>query len=200
MKSKILLFAVCLMSSATTTFAQTSAITTIDKTTRYGAQAEAFAQTPFSSGSSVGVFGNITYQYDGEKFSQNSAHQLEGIGGLSVALGSDAMIALGGGYKQNFTYERGQPVAYLGVYLQPVSVTGKILFSQFSGYSNNYEIAAMVYPGGQDSNDGQFGVGLFYNTEYNCNVFGLKVGFRLFEGGSGGGRARGSGPCRGCRR
>ncbi len=199
MKSKILLFAASLMTSATV-FAQTTATTTIDKTTRYGAQAEVFAQTPFSSGSSVGVFGNITYQYDGEKFSQNPAHQLEGVGGLSVALGGDAMIALGGGYKQNFTYERGQPVAYLGVHLQPVSITGKLLFSHFFVYNNNYEIAAMVYPGGQDSSDGQFGVGLFYNTEYNCNVFGLKVGFRLFEGGNGGGRARrGSGPCRGCR-
>lgn len=83
-------------------------------TTRYGAQAEVFAQTPFSSGSSVGVFGNVLYQYDGEKFSQNAAHQLEGVGGLSVALGGDAIIALGGGYKQNFTYQEDNQLLILG--------------------------------------------------------------------------------------
>ncbi len=161
-------------------------------TSRYGVQAGIFAQTPISGGS-IGVFTDIIYQYDGVKFSNLPAHQLEGIGGVSIALSDEAIIAVGGGYKQNLTYERGQPVLYLGLQHEVFSITGKLLLSQFEQYSNNYEIAGMVYPGRD-----MFGVGVFYNKEYNCNVVGLKLQLRIFEGGSGSGGGS-SRPCRGCR-
>ena len=161
-------------------------------TSRYGVQAGIFAQTPISGGT-IGVFADITYQYDGVKFSDLPAHQLEGVGGLSVALSTEAVIAFGGGYKRNLTYERGQPVLYLGVQHEVFSLTGKLLLSEFEQYSNNYEVIGMVYPGRD-----MFGIGVFYNKEYNCNVVGLKLQLRIFEGGSGSGGGS-SRPCRGCR-
>lgn len=175
-----------------TLIAFTSSTAQNTNTSRYGVQAGIFAQTPISNGT-IGVFADITYQYDGVKFSDLPAHQLEGVGGLSVALSDEAVIAIGAGYKQNLTYERGQPVLYLGVQHEVFSITGKLLLSEFEQYNNNYEVIGMLYPG-RDI----FGVGVFYNKEYNCNVVGLKLQLRIFEGGSGSGGGS-SRPCRGCR-
>ncbi len=146
-----------------------------EATSREGLQVSILAQTLFGGGT-VGLYGEITYEYDAVKFNQTPSNNLEGIAGLSIGITDNLMFTLGGGYKKNMTFERGQPVGAISLQSDLISVSGKLLFSQYEEYHNNYDFSVMFYPGRD-----VFGVGVFYNSEYNCNTVGLKIGLHFLE-------------------
>ncbi len=140
------------------------------KIQRYGLGGEIAA----IGGNGFAYGGTIEYKFLTEKELLTKTHIVGGNILIGATFAEGIHLLVGGGYEQNLTYERGQPYAMAKFNTPIVSLSGKLLFSQFKGYSNNYEVAISIFPG-----QNIVGIGGFYLTDYDCTVIGAKLTFRF---------------------
>ena len=140
------------------------------KIQRYGAGAEIAA----IGGNGFAYGGTIEYKFLTEKELLTKTNIVGGNILIGARFAEGIHLLVGGGYEQNLTYERGQAYAMAKFNTPIVSLSGKLLFSQFKGYSNNYEVALSIFPG-----QNVLGIGGFYLTDYDCTVIGAKLTFRF---------------------
>lgn len=137
---------------------------------RYGGGAEISGV----GGGTFAIAGTIEYKYTLAKSGYSPANIAGGNLMIGATISDGYHILIGGGYDQNLSYERGQPYATARINTPVVVISGKLLFSQQKNYKNNFEVAAILFPG-----QNVVGIGGFYLTDYDCTVIGAKLTFRF---------------------
>ena len=177
----ILLIAIC-------AFQAQGQETTINKISRLSTGAEVL----YVGGSSFVYALATEYKYAASKNILSASHSVGGNIAIGASLSENTAILVGGGYEQNMTYERGQPYVIARISAGPILLSGKLLFSQFNQYKNNFEANATVFP-----TKGVFGIKALYYTEYNCSNFGGGIVVRFSSMSSGNSKEKPCGICPG---
>lgn len=155
--------------------------TTPKKVQLYGAGGEITG----IGGNGFAFSGTLEYKFLTAKELISQSHVIGGNLLVGARFDDGVHLLVGGGYDQNITYERGQPYGMVKFNTPIVMVSGKLLFSQQKNYNNNYEVALSIFPGQNVA-----GIGVFYLTEYDCNVIGAKLTFRFGKTNGSSGKKR----------